>query len=56
MCQDIEGNFDGHQGDKWRNGKVQGKVKAKKVAYTKLVECVDEEEKWTLKQGVKDRC
>ncbi|KAG5599849.1 hypothetical protein H5410_031219 [Solanum commersonii] len=48
-----KGNVGGRKGDWWWNGKVQGKVKAKKAAYTKLVECVDEEEKRTLKKVYK---
>ncbi|KAK4729850.1 hypothetical protein R3W88_022838 [Solanum pinnatisectum] len=36
-----------HRGDKWRNGEVQRKVEAKKVAFTKLVEIKDEEENRT---------
>ncbi|WMV29994.1 hypothetical protein MTR67_023379 [Solanum verrucosum] len=47
------GKFGGHKGDWWWNGEVQGKVKVKKAAYTKLVECVDEEEKRTLKKVYK---
>ncbi|XP_070045639.1 uncharacterized protein [Nicotiana tomentosiformis] len=34
-----------HKGDWWWNEVVQGKVKAKKVAYLKLVEIIDEEER-----------
>ncbi|KAG5602031.1 hypothetical protein H5410_033401 [Solanum commersonii] len=47
------GNFGGHKGDWWWNGEVQGKVEAKKVAYTKLVECVDEEVMRALKKVYK---
>ncbi|KAG5600776.1 hypothetical protein H5410_032146 [Solanum commersonii] len=47
------GDFGGHIGDWWWNREVQGKVEAKKAAYTKLVECVDEEEKRTLKKAYK---
>ncbi|KAL3363598.1 hypothetical protein AABB24_012720 [Solanum stoloniferum] len=47
------GKFGGHKGDWWWNGEVQGKVEAKKAAYTKVVECVDEEEKRTLKKVYK---
>ncbi|KAL3351497.1 hypothetical protein AABB24_019876 [Solanum stoloniferum] len=47
------GKFGGHKGDWWWNGEVQGKVEAKKAAYTKLAECVDEEEKRTLKNVYK---
>ncbi|KAG5622619.1 hypothetical protein H5410_007837 [Solanum commersonii] len=36
------GNSGGHKGDWWWNGEVQGKVEAKKAAYTEWVECVDE--------------
>ncbi|XP_070050757.1 uncharacterized protein [Nicotiana tomentosiformis] len=35
----------GHKGDWWWNEVVQGKVKAKKVAYLKLVGSIDEEER-----------
>ncbi|KAG5571748.1 hypothetical protein H5410_061514 [Solanum commersonii] len=45
------GNFGGHKGDWWWNGEVQGKVEEKKAAYAKLVECVDKEEKQTLKKA-----
>lgn len=45
------GNFSGHQGYLWENGEVQGKVEENKVAYINLVECVDEEEKWTLEEA-----
>ncbi|KAG5569286.1 hypothetical protein H5410_059052 [Solanum commersonii] len=47
------GNFGGHKGDWWWNGEVQGKVEAKKVAYTEWVECVDEEVKQALKKVYK---
>ncbi|KAH0664891.1 hypothetical protein KY285_026097 [Solanum tuberosum] len=47
------GKFGGHKGDWWWNGEVQDKVKAKKAAYVKLVECVDEEERRTLKKAYK---
>ncbi|WMV36648.1 hypothetical protein MTR67_030033 [Solanum verrucosum] len=47
------GNFGGHKGDWWWNGEVQGLVEAKKAAYKKWVECVDEEEKRTLKEVYK---
>ncbi|XP_070013150.1 uncharacterized protein [Nicotiana sylvestris] len=40
-----KGNSGGHKGDWWWNGEVQGKVDTKKIAYLKLVESVDEEEK-----------
>ncbi|XP_075080425.1 uncharacterized protein LOC142165934 [Nicotiana tabacum] len=39
------GYSSGHKGDWWCNIEVQGKVETKKVAYLKLVENVDEEEK-----------
>ncbi|XP_049391532.1 uncharacterized protein LOC125855930 [Solanum stenotomum] len=48
-----KGKFGVHKGDWWWNGEVQGKVEAKKAAYTKLVEWVDEEEKQTLKKFYK---
>ncbi|WMV09787.1 hypothetical protein MTR67_003172 [Solanum verrucosum] len=47
------GKFGGRKGDWWWNGEVQGKVEAKKAAYTKLVECIDEEEKRSLKKVYK---
>ncbi|KAG5576479.1 hypothetical protein H5410_056613 [Solanum commersonii] len=47
------GNFGGHKGDWWWNGEVQGKVEAKKAAYTEWVECVDEEVKRELKKVYK---
>ncbi|KAG5619354.1 hypothetical protein H5410_019178 [Solanum commersonii] len=47
------GKVGGHKGDWWWNEEVQGKVEAKKAAYTKLVECVDEEVKRTLKKVYK---
>ncbi|XP_070043104.1 uncharacterized protein [Nicotiana tomentosiformis] len=34
-----------HQGDWWWNDVVQGKVKAKKIVYIKLVESTDEEQR-----------
>ncbi|KAG5614986.1 hypothetical protein H5410_014810 [Solanum commersonii] len=47
------GNSGGHKGDWWWNGEVQGKVEAKKTAYTEWVECVDEEVKRELKKVYK---
>ncbi|KAG5581313.1 hypothetical protein H5410_051940 [Solanum commersonii] len=47
------GNFGGHKGDWWWNGEVQGKVEAKKAAYTEWVKCVDEEVKRVLKKVYK---
>ncbi|KAG5584315.1 hypothetical protein H5410_044749 [Solanum commersonii] len=41
--------LEGRKGDWWWNGEVQCKVEAKKAAYIKLAECVDEEEKRKLK-------
>ncbi|XP_070044550.1 uncharacterized protein LOC107818936 [Nicotiana tabacum] len=41
----TKGSPGGHKGDWWWNGEVQGKVEAKKVAYLKLVESTNEEEK-----------
>lgn len=41
----LRGNFGGYRGDWWWNGDIQGKVEVKKVAYAKLVESKDEEEK-----------
>ncbi|XP_019251130.1 PREDICTED: uncharacterized protein LOC109230050 [Nicotiana attenuata] len=48
-----KGYSGGHKGDWWWNGEVQGKVKAKKAAYLKLVESKDEEEKRTKKEWYK---
>ena len=39
-----------HRGDWWWNGEVQGKVEAKKVAYAKLIENIDEVEQWTNRE------
>lgn len=47
MMWDLRGKFCGHRGNWWWNADVQGKVEAKKVAYAKLVECKDEEERRT---------
>nr|XP_016484053.1 PREDICTED: uncharacterized protein LOC107804647 [Nicotiana tabacum] len=43
----------GHKGEWWWIGEVQGKVEANKVAYMKLVENADEEEKRTLRECYK---
>lgn len=43
------GIFGGRKEDWWWNGEVQDKVKLKKVAYMKWLECVDEDEKRRLK-------
>nr|XP_009762234.1 PREDICTED: uncharacterized protein LOC104214280 [Nicotiana sylvestris] len=43
----------GHKGDWWWNEKVQGKVEAKKAAYLKLVERIDEEQKRADREGYK---
>lgn len=47
------GNFGGHQGDWWWNEDVQRKVEAKNVAYAKLVEIKDKEEKGTNRKRYK---
>ncbi|KAG5608383.1 hypothetical protein H5410_019664 [Solanum commersonii] len=49
----ARGNFGGHRGDWWWNGEVQGLVEAKKAAYTKWVECVDEEEAGGLRRFIR---
>lgn len=49
------GKFDGHQGDWWWNGNVQGKVEVKKVVYVKRVESKDEEEKRTKRKHIRWR-
>ncbi|XP_060210721.1 uncharacterized protein LOC132637683 [Lycium barbarum] len=43
----LKGYSGRHKGDWWWNGEVQGNVRAKKAAYLKLVESLDEEEKMT---------
>ncbi|XP_070046376.1 uncharacterized protein [Nicotiana tomentosiformis] len=43
----------GYKGDRWWNIEVQGKVKAKKVVYLKLVESIDEGEKRTNREWYK---
>ncbi|XP_070010589.1 uncharacterized protein [Nicotiana sylvestris] len=43
----TKGSPGSHKGDWWWNGEVQDKVKAKKVAYLKLVESTNVEEKKT---------
>ncbi|XP_019259281.1 PREDICTED: uncharacterized protein LOC109237425 [Nicotiana attenuata] len=48
-----KGYLSGHIGDWWWDGDVQGKVEAKKVAYLKLVESTDEEERRANKAGYK---
>ncbi|XP_070040810.1 uncharacterized protein [Nicotiana tomentosiformis] len=45
-----KGHSGGHKGDWWWNGEVQGKVKTKKVAYLKLLESIDDEEKRANKE------
>ena len=47
------GKCGGHRGDWWWNEEIQGKVQAKKIAYTKLVECANEGVKRTLKEVYK---
>ncbi|XP_059298195.1 uncharacterized protein LOC132050872 [Lycium ferocissimum] len=44
------GSCGGHREDWWWNGKVQGKVEAKEVAFAKLIENKDEVEKWTNRE------
>ncbi|XP_070017164.1 uncharacterized protein [Nicotiana sylvestris] len=41
----------GHKGGWWWNEEVQGKVEAKKAAYLKLVESIDERQKSTNREG-----
>ncbi|XP_075096233.1 uncharacterized protein LOC142174350 [Nicotiana tabacum] len=41
----LKGYSSKHKGDWWWNAKVQGKVKEKKMAYQRLVESTDEEER-----------
>ncbi|KAG5583946.1 hypothetical protein H5410_044380 [Solanum commersonii] len=48
------GNFGGHKGDWWWNREVQGKVEAKKAAYTEWVECVDEEARKARERKARD--
>ncbi|XP_070020186.1 uncharacterized protein LOC142180865 [Nicotiana tabacum] len=48
-----EGFSGGHKGDWWWSKEVQEKVKAKKVAYLKLVESMDDEAKWMNMEGYK---
>lgn len=48
-----KGNYGGHRGDWWSIGELQGKVEAKKVAYKKLVESNNEEEKRTNRERYK---
>lgn len=47
------GNFGGYRGDWWWNGEVKRKVEAKKVAYAKLVESKNEEDKRTNRERYK---
>ncbi|KAG5591784.1 hypothetical protein H5410_042298, partial [Solanum commersonii] len=49
------GNSGGHKGDWWWNGEVQGKVEAKKTAYSEWVECVSEEVKRELKKFIRQQ-
>ncbi|XP_016494814.2 uncharacterized protein LOC107814005 [Nicotiana tabacum] len=46
----TKGSPRGHKGDWWWNGEVQGKVKAKKAVYLKLVESTNKEEKRTYRE------
>ncbi|XP_009592239.2 uncharacterized protein [Nicotiana tomentosiformis] len=49
-----KGPFGGRKGDWWWSSEVQDKVEARKVAYLKLVECKDKEEKRTNRKRYKD--
>ncbi|XP_060182187.1 uncharacterized protein LOC132611837 [Lycium barbarum] len=49
----LKGYSGEHKGNWWCNGDVWDKVKAKKVAYTKLVERIDEKEKSTYREQSK---
>ncbi|XP_070024863.1 uncharacterized protein [Nicotiana sylvestris] len=44
----------GHKGDWWWNEEVQGKVKAKKATYLKLVENIDEGQNSANREGYKN--
>ncbi|XP_070003228.1 uncharacterized protein [Nicotiana sylvestris] len=48
-----KGFLGGHKGDWWWNEEVQGKVEAKKAAYLKLVESIDEGQKSANREGYK---
>ncbi|XP_070041164.1 uncharacterized protein [Nicotiana tomentosiformis] len=48
-----KGYSGGHKRDRWWNGEVQGKLKAKKAMYLKLLESVDKEEKRTNRERYK---
>ncbi|XP_070028868.1 uncharacterized protein [Nicotiana sylvestris] len=49
-----KGYSGGHRGDWWWNYVVQGKVKAKKAAYLKLVESTDEDQRRTNRERYKE--
>ncbi|XP_075076591.1 uncharacterized protein LOC142163226 [Nicotiana tabacum] len=49
-----KGYYSGHQGDWWWNDVVQGKVEAKKAAYTKLVESTDEDQRRANRERYKE--
>ncbi|XP_070042536.1 uncharacterized protein [Nicotiana tomentosiformis] len=49
-----KGYSGGHRGDSWWNDVVQGKVKAKKAAYIKLVESTDEDQRRANKERYKE--
>ncbi|XP_070003057.1 uncharacterized protein LOC142162054 [Nicotiana tabacum] len=49
-----KGYYGGHQGDWWWNDMVQGKVEAKKAAYIKLVESIDEDQRRANKERYKE--
>lgn len=49
----MRDRFGGHQGDRSWDAEVQGKAEANKVAYVKLVESKDEEEKHTNREKYK---
>ncbi|XP_075080247.1 uncharacterized protein LOC142165774 [Nicotiana tabacum] len=48
-----KGYSGGHKGNWWWNEEVQGKMKAKKTTYLKLVGCTDEEEQRTCREHYK---
>lgn len=46
----LKGFFGGHKRDWWWSKEVQGKVEAKKMAYLKIVENIEEEQKRTNRE------
>ncbi|XP_070007987.1 uncharacterized protein [Nicotiana sylvestris] len=50
----LKGHSSGHRDDWWWNDVVQGKVKAKKMAYIKLVESIDEDQRRTNRERYKE--